>query len=134
MKKVRALIDGLSVELNVVETPEEYREGARASGKSLQESEGYVFSYEVPQVLGFENTGVPFDLRVLYLLEITTSPNAEVSNQGVVLSFQDMQKDSSKIVSQPNSRYTMAIELRKDFCEKNKIGTGSLVSFYEDTD
>ena len=130
MRPVRAIIDGCLVVLNAVETSEEYREGARASGDSLGEFEGYLFEYESLQTLAFENTGVPYNIRILYLLEVT--PKEESTRQGVVLDCLDMVEDSCSVTQPMNALYKLAIELRKDFCVKNKIGRGSIVTLYED--
>jgi uncharacterized membrane protein (UPF0127 family) len=131
MRRTKALINGTLVQLNQVETAEEYREGARASGDTLTEDEGYLFTYETPMTLGFENTGVPYDLRLLFVKEIPgTSPK-----QGVVTETGTLLRDSSKVVGSflPHST---AIELRSDFCERYKLGMGSIVTFYnvEDED
>lgn len=120
MKKIEAIINGTYVSLNVPETSSEYKEGARASGNVLGESEGYLFKYDIPQKLGFENTGVPFELRVLFLKELN-----EVS---IVAEVGTLFKDSSKVVSS-FTPYSVAIELRSDFCHKYNIGVGSLVTF-----
>ena len=130
MKELRAIIDGLVVKINATETSEEYRAGARLLGEHLGESEGFLFEYDCPRVLGFENTAVPYDLRVLYLQVVGSDDEVR---QGVVLECLDMEKDSAKIV-QPTSPYSMAIELRKDFCEKNRIGSGSIVTLYNSED
>ena len=122
MRNLEAVVGGAEVVLNVVETPEEYREGARASGDALKRNEGYLFEYSIPQSLSFENTGVPYDLRVLFVQRIGTS------NHGVVSYCQDMQRDSSKVASSFQDKFELAIELRRDFCEKHSIGKGSVVT------
>jgi uncharacterized membrane protein (UPF0127 family) len=125
MLKLKAIIDGIPIQLNKVETSDEYKEGARASGEGLEENEGYMFEYSTPMKLQFENTGVPYDLRVLYLfhmLEYAGDP------QGVVMEYVDMNKDCARVACPSQGSYKIAIELRKDFCKKNKIGKGSIIS------
>lgn len=122
MKRIESIINGVNVSLNVPETASEYREGARASGNVLAENEGYLFSYDIPQKLSFENTGVPFQLRVLFLTPLNSA--SIVSEEGTLL------KDSSKVVAS-FTPHSAAIELRSDFCEKYNIGVGSIVTFLE---
>ena len=120
MKRIESIIDGVNISLNVPETASEYREGARASSNSLAENEGYLFKYDIPQKLSFENTGVPFQLKVLFLTTLGTA--SVVAEEGTLL------KDSSKVVAS-FTPHSAAIELRSDFCEKYKIGVGSIVTF-----
>lgn len=120
MRRIEAIIDGITVFLNVPETSSEYREGARASGNVLGESEGYLFKYDLPQKLAFENTGVPFELKVLFLTNL--------DSVSVVAEEATLLKDSSKVAAS-FTPYTAAIELRSDFCHKYKIGVGSLITF-----
>jgi len=125
MLKQKAIIDGIPIMLNKVETSDEYREGARASGNTLSSNEGYMFQYDTAMKLQFENTGVPYDLRVLYLLNMIDTEDVQ---QGVVMESVDMNKNSAKIVFPMYGVYTVAVELRKDFCDTNKIGKGSIIT------
>ena len=122
MKREQLLVDGILVDINVPETSNEYRQGARASGHVLAENEGYRFSYDIAQRLEFENTAVPFDIKVLYLQAVDTD-----NSMFVVLDEVTLDKDSSKIRGSRDS-FKEVIELRKDFCDKYKIGAGSVVS------
>lgn len=120
MKKLSAIIHGVSVSINEVEDAAEYNEGARASGEDLLENEGYLFKYDIPQILSFENTGVPFELKVLYLTEVGV-------DMWIVMDEALLQKDSAKLAS-CFTPYEIALELRKDFCDQNGIGVGALLS------
>jgi len=123
VKQTKALIDGTLVSLNIPETSQEYTEGARASGESMEESEGYLFRYDVPKKLGFENTLVPFELSVLFLQQVA-------DKQAIVMETEILKKDSAEVATS-HSHYKIAVELRKDFCDKFRIGTGSIITLTE---
>lgn len=125
MKTISSDIDGISITLNKVETTFEYRNGARISGTNLKDTEGYIFEYSNAQKLQFENTGVPFDLRVLYLSNLAKVSSNELI--GVVLEHADMSSDSCKVVSSQGSYFKIAIELKKDLCDLHNIGSGSII-------
>lgn len=119
MKIQTATINGALVVLNIPETAFEFREGARLCANSLGHNEGFYFDFRSRQTLFFENSSVPYDLHLLFFDKFDT--------YGVVLEAKLLKANSSTIV-RSTEKYTVAVELRRDFCEENKIYIGSLLT------
>lgn len=119
MKRVEAIIDGIPIYLNVPETNEEFKEGARASNGVLSDNEGYLFDFRSPMPIVMENSGVSHDLTLLYLFSL--------DKYGAVAEVSQMKEQASTPVASVGV-YRVCIELRKDFCDRNRIGVNSIVS------
>ena len=125
MKKVNAIIDSIPIYLNVPEEESEFREGVRATGGKLQETEGYLFNFVNPSVLYFENCLVEDDITLLFF-------HPFVDNKaGVVTETKRLKARDVKIVSSDNP-YSVALELRTDFCNKFNIREGSILTLQEE--
>lgn len=120
MKKSTGIIDGMVISLNIPETLEEYRSGIRKStGATLQENEGYLFRFGKNTNIMMENSGVNCDVTLLYFLSL--------KKYGVVEEVQQMDNLSDKVVSSVGF-YSVVLELRKDFCKRNNIRKGSIIT------
>jgi uncharacterized membrane protein (UPF0127 family) len=121
VKSITAIVDGVLVTLNKPETSAEFKEGARLSA-SLDPNEGYLFDFGGPsRSLVFENSGVPYDLTILFFEHV-------INASAVVSEVRHLVADSSVPVSS-SYVHTKAIELRTDFCQAHKIGSGSIITF-----
>ena len=125
MKHVTALIDSIPIELNIPEEEAEFREGVRLSGGTLREQEGYLFNFPQPSILYFENCNVDEDITLLFF-----HPFVE-SRMGVVTGVKKLKARDVKIVSSDNV-FSVALELRTDFCTKYNIKEGSILSLSEE--
>lgn len=120
MRKVKAKIDSIPVTLHVAETEEEYREGARTLGGTLEVDEGILFDFSKnPQRLGMENSGVNQNLALLFFITIG---RAGIVSEVGGLDKQDATPKYSKGV------YGYVVELREDFCKANRIKQGSILT------
>ena len=119
MKKVRALLNGISVRLNVPETLQEFRDGARFSEGKLAENEGYLFNFGKSMQIVMENSGVHHDLAILYFYPF--------SKYGIVEEVKSMKDNSPDSVCSAGF-YQVSVEMRQDFIEKNGIYKGAILA------
>jgi uncharacterized membrane protein (UPF0127 family) len=117
MRIVHAVIDGIDIKLNVMETAGEFREGARILNRQLALTEGLLFAFGGSSLLSFENSGVDQDLNLLFFDE----------NSPVVREIKTLKANCSDVVTS-ESFCSSAIELRADFCKAMGIKEGSIVS------
>lgn len=125
MRRCKALIDGLVFTLHIPETEGEYHEGVRLLGGNLSEYDGVLFNFNFRSRLMFENSGVSQDLVVLFfdcLIRDSVGTVAEV----VLLNKGSSEARSSE------GMYAVAVELRKDTCDSNSIGRGSIITVQEE--
>lgn len=125
MRRVDALIDGIRIDLNIPEEQEEFRQGIRGSGGNLEEQEGYLFNFVKPSVLYFENCGVSQDVTLLFFHPFVDN------KMGVVTGVKNLEAGSVKIVSS-ESPFSVALELRTDFCINNNLKEGSILTLQEE--
>lgn len=116
MKKVNGILEGVTLEIIVPQTLNEFKEGARLLGGTLQYNQALLFDFKSPMQIVLENSGVEHDLQVLYFPRFSKCGIAEESK--ILKAFD---------VSHVNSTgfYPIALELRQDFCKTNNIGKGS---------
>lgn len=122
MKQTQALVNGVSVTINIPETFLEYREGARLKN-SLELDEGYLFNFRKNDYIILENSGVNYDLRVFYFDKFK---KFGTSLESKVLIKNDSSPISSSYV------YPIALELRKDFCDLNNLNESIILSLKDD--
>jgi len=123
MRKIKATINGVGVNLNVTESLDEYREGARIGGGHLSYEEGYLFDFKKSINIVMENSAVYQDLTVLYFYAFTKC--------GIVEELNNLAANDSRAVASKGF-YRIALELRKDFCVANKISKYSTLILSED--
>jgi len=117
MRQVTGSINTIPVTIQVLETLVEFREGARIF--EIKHNNGLLFNFGKPQVLLMENSNVPYDLKVLYFHKF--------SKYGIVDRVETMKANTYGPYSSIYF-YDVCLELSDDFCAKNKIGVGSILT------
>lgn len=120
MKKLKALVNGIPVTLEVAENLHEFSEGFRGLPNALDNT-GILFNFNKVQHLVFENGGVQEPITLLFLANFKTY--GTVDEVAYLLPNDTTHRKSI-------GTYPIAIELKSSFCEKNKIGVGAFVTLY----
>lgn len=123
MRIINGFLDGMPVSVNVTETLEEYREGARLLNRALNNSEGILFNFRNSNKIVMENSGVEEDLSILYFHKFT--------KYGIVQDVKELKANCADPITS-NGSYELALEMKKSFCKSNNIKKGSILILKEE--
>lgn len=117
MRQLSGQLNGYSLTVFEVENSGEFREGARLL-PPLENSSCILFQFPYKQTLGFENSGVSEDLKVLCFTEL-------FAGVGIVSEILDLYANSPSPVYS-SIPFSAALEITSSLADKLHVEVGSI--------